>query len=613
VPSNVLLVINPTASDKKSTKRSARNDLSRTERSSVSESESKEESEMVTAIDTPGYKLFGSQNLSHINLRNACVFDDGAWALSSFMCRNSFVKVLDLSHNLISDEGMQAIATGLRNFVGLESLKLSGNGFGYDGCRYIRQTLQHSSTLTCLELTNNRIGDDGAEILADMLTHHLSIKELYLDSCLIGDYGVEKLGKALESNRVIQKLMLSNNRITKIGIQRFMTYVQLNGMLKELSLKYNDIGSEGVRLVGEMLLMNDSIRKLDLSHTNMFSGRSAMGIHAIGTALRTKNKGLQELVMVGNNLRDDCILEFAYSLYFNRGLLVCDLRGNHISEDWLKPETYLLTKLMDQLPSIQTSLDRNAALRKDPQLAEKYDVKPRPMEDEAEGRWTVRRRWRKLNKKGERELQEARENNEEQGRINAEEEYIATHLSESMNTLEKFLMSLEGHNFLKAIGKVVSQYIDALAEGAEATLAENMKKNESGALAAKAVIDALAKEAESSKAKVILSNIVARKEEAERKVRQAAEEERAKKALELALQQQDLAKKKHEELSSNWETRSHLGIVSSIFMTHGCDDNFFVSPEKLDRIFLSLCLPLKEEDAIVALNKTVGKLSVYFV
>jgi hypothetical protein len=151
VPSNVLLVINPTASAPPapvirpdydsiaSSRRSARSALTHTERSaSDSERESKPGPE--TSV-TSGYKLFSSQNLSHINLRNACVFDDGAWCLASYMSLNSFVKVLDLSHNLISDEGMQAIAIGLCNFVGLEVIKLSGNGFGFDGCRYLDKVL----------------------------------------------------------------------------------------------------------------------------------------------------------------------------------------------------------------------------------------------------------------------------------------------------------------------------------------------------------------------------------------------------------------------------------------------------------------------------------------
>jgi len=82
----------------------------------------------------------------------------------------------------------------------------------------------------------------------------------------------------------------------------------------------------------------------------------------------------------------------------------------------------MLTKLLKDMPSIQTSLDRNKELRKDPILFEKYTVKPRPMEEEVEGRWTVRRRWRKLSKKGEKERLEKLANQEEQERIDAEDE-----------------------------------------------------------------------------------------------------------------------------------------------------------------------------------------------
>ena len=154
-------------------------------------------------------------------------------------------------------------------------------------------------------------------------------------------------------------------------------------MRTELSLQNNNLGSEGVRSVGDMLLMNDSLRILNLNRTNMCSGRSAMGVHAIGSALRTKNKGLLELYMMENDLREEVILEFAYSLYFNRGLLVCDLRGNpNLNADWFLPDKYLLTKLLDKMPTIRTSLDRNKKLKEDPVLAERYAVKPRPMEDE---------------------------------------------------------------------------------------------------------------------------------------------------------------------------------------------------------------------------------------
>ena len=108
-----------------------------------------------------------------------------------------------------------------------------------------------------------------------------------------------------------------------------------------------------------MLLTHDSLRVLDLSYTNMFSGRSAMGIHSIGSALRSGNRGLSELCVRGNNLSEEIVLEFAYSLYFNRGLVECDFSENRIDEKWFLPNHYMLTKLHPQMPSLRTSLDRS--------------------------------------------------------------------------------------------------------------------------------------------------------------------------------------------------------------------------------------------------------------
>lgn len=154
--------------------------------------------------------------------------------------------------------------------------------------------------------------------------------------------------------------------------------------------------------------------------------------------------GLQELYLMGNRIHDTVIEEFAYALTFNRGLRVCDVRANSLSAEWFEPDTYIPTKLIDDMPSIRTSMDRNLKIHEDPSLTAKFSVKPRPMEDEVEGRWTIRRRWRKLNKKGEKERLEALANEEEQGRIDMEEEYIMEKLTEEMHSLDKFLASQEG-------------------------------------------------------------------------------------------------------------------------------------------------------------------------
>ena len=441
--------------------------------------------------------------------------------------------------------------------------------------------------------------------MAELLTHHVTLKDLYLDSCYIGNHGVKRLGDALESNRSLEKMSLSRNRFDKEGITVFMDHVKLNGKLSSLTLSYNNIGAEGVRACGNCLLLNDSLRVLDLSHTNALSGNSGMGLHAIGTALRTKNKGLQELYMVGNRLTNEVIVEFAYSLTFNRGLRVCDMRANNLDGHWFEPDTYIPTKLIDEMPSIRTTMDRNIRLHQDPTLTAKFSVKPRPMEDEVEGRWTVRRRWRKLNKQGERERLEAIANAEEQERIDLEEDFIRERVSEEMHLLDKFLISSEGVTFCKHLAKVIAQYIHALAMGTEAQLIARLENAEKSRLVAVEQQRMLQEKKSEAEKKPVLSNIVARKAEEQRLKKQAEDDSIAQKKLEKALEETALATRQHTELSNNWVSKSHLAIITCIFILQECDENYFLEPQKIDRVFNALCLPLREADAVRALNETV--------
>jgi len=50
------------------------------------------------------------RHLKHIDLRNLALYDDGAWTLASYINRNSFIQVIDLSYNSISDDGIQGFS-----------------------------------------------------------------------------------------------------------------------------------------------------------------------------------------------------------------------------------------------------------------------------------------------------------------------------------------------------------------------------------------------------------------------------------------------------------------------------------------------------------------------
>ncbi len=74
----------------------------------------------VVLVVNPFLNQVGANCPTKINLRNMFLYDDGAWAFSHYVQRNSHIISLDLSNNNISDDGMQAIGQACKNLLVLE-------------------------------------------------------------------------------------------------------------------------------------------------------------------------------------------------------------------------------------------------------------------------------------------------------------------------------------------------------------------------------------------------------------------------------------------------------------------------------------------------------------
>ena len=315
--------------------------------------------------------------LTQINLRNLCLYDDGAWAFAAFLQRNSKIKSIDFSFNSISDEGMQALCSTLPKLLALETLKFNGNGFGIDGIRYLTNMLASSACIKRLELSGNCLGDDCTELIAEkLLLRHPTLEQLYLDSVLMDIDGLNCIAEALLSNRILTTLSLQKNLFNVDSIRRFCEALQANGTLTELKLNNNLIGGAGVKIIGEMLLLNDTIATLDLSGVDMMRGKSSQGLGAIGFALRS-NRGLKHLFLCNNNIGDDAVIDLAYALTYNNALLTVDLANNPLHPQWFQPNTFIFTRILHKMPTIRTSLDRIKELLSDSFYEKKYSVKPK--------------------------------------------------------------------------------------------------------------------------------------------------------------------------------------------------------------------------------------------
>lgn len=418
----------------------------------------------LNTLHTPEYKAKRNAEvggMTKINLRNMSLFDDGAWAFASFMQRNSLIQVLDVSFNSISDDGMQAIATALPLLTQLHTLKANGNGFGYDGVRYICGPLKKSITIKHLELSGNNMGDDGAEIIArELLPMHRYLRELYLDDNKIGNDGCKELGEGLLHNKYLETFSISKNLIYTEGCRILCFAVQSNGILKRLRLDNNPLGAAGGRYVGEMLLMNDSLEFVDVSNIDLNRGNDGSGFTMINSAIE-KNKILQYLLLRNNNIHDMQAIDIIQSIKANFSITHIDLEGNPISAHFFKPNHFFETKLGRDTPSIVTRMNEIQEIKLNPD-AKKYKGKPREIDLEEDGKWTWRRKWKKIDRKAEIRRQKAAAGAEEKENIVLEKEHCDEQLEKYLVGVEAFLDNPDCEIFLSTIAKLLLQHAKEL-------------------------------------------------------------------------------------------------------------------------------------------------------
>lgn len=400
---------------------------------------------------------------TEINLRNANLCDDGSWALFGGVRVNSTIEVLDLSNNNISDDGLMAVASGCKALLHLRHLKLNGNGFTFDGCKYLEPVIRNSNKLVTLELSNNKLGDDGAELIGKCLEHHPSMTELYMDSNYINYDGCNSLGTSLHLVRHLTVLSLAGNIIREPAAERLCYHLRVNGAITTVNVSKNPLGPDGVARFGELMFETGNITSLDISSTQMMLKQKKSGLVSLCEGIR-KNRSIGVLKLKNNGITNDNILELAFALHQNRVITVLDLEFNQLATQWFQPDTYLKTKLLARMPTITTTLDRNNTIQSNPETYARYIHQPKEWDDNPEGQWNDKRKWRVKKTKGILDKNTVTlDGGIEVERKRLEEEYIRAELFKYSVTIVSFLNGEEGSQLIKNIAKVMKQYVRALS------------------------------------------------------------------------------------------------------------------------------------------------------
>ena len=293
-----------------------------------------------------------NRTLTHVNIHHAVIFDSGATALGKALQLNSTLTHLSLPNNGISDVGAKALATSLKFNSVLMFLDLSKNRFGGDSVaialskavksncalQYLNLSLMYGSTFKdppveffrLLDERSQMIGPSGGSALARALRFNCTLTYLDLSRNNINNSGAAALGDALLTNQTLTELYLMDNNIGKIGAVALGKALESNRTLTHLNLHGNrGIGNSGAAAIAKALRSNNScgLTRLDLSGCKIsFSGASH-----IADALQT-NCCLTHLGWSRNEVKSSGASAFAKALRSNRTLTHLHLRSNSISD-----------------------------------------------------------------------------------------------------------------------------------------------------------------------------------------------------------------------------------------------------------------------------------------
>ena len=293
-----------------------------------------------------------NRTLTHVNIHHAVIFDSGATALGKALQLNSTLTHLSLPNNGISGVGAKALATSLKSNSALIFLDLSKNLFGGDSVaialskavksncalQYLNLSLMYGSTFKdppveyfrLLDERSQMIGPSGGSALARALRFNCTLTYLELSRNNINNSGAAALGEALLTNQTLTELYLVDNNIGKVGVVALGKALESNRTLTHLNLEENrSIGNSGAAAIAKALRSNNScgLTRLDLSGCKIsFSGASH-----IADALQT-NCCLTHLGWSRNEVKSSGASAFAKALHSNRALTHLDLRSNGVSD-----------------------------------------------------------------------------------------------------------------------------------------------------------------------------------------------------------------------------------------------------------------------------------------
>jgi len=240
--------------------------------------------------------------LQHFIAARCNIADDGplnVQHITEAMRRNHGLKLLDLSHNIISNRGCVPLSELIGHTTTLTALDISYNRIGEEGFSFLSNALKVNVTLKMLDVSNNRLAPGSAVDVGNFLRLNFNLVDLRLNNCRFDDDSMKGIAKGLRANRVVKKLWLRYNDVGPKGMEFLSQALAENNKLNQLALEGNHVGDEGVKSLCEIIPHNESLSTIELV-ANQIGDAGAM---SLGDAM-WRSTMLQHIYLSSNQIGD---------------------------------------------------------------------------------------------------------------------------------------------------------------------------------------------------------------------------------------------------------------------------------------------------------------------
>ncbi|XP_076446452.1 ran GTPase-activating protein 1-like [Babylonia areolata] len=222
----------------------------------------------------------------------------------------------------------------------LVELDLSDNAFGPRGIEGLVDLLKSSScyTLRELRLNNNGLGIGGGKMLSECLSEchkssvaagtPLALRVFVSGRNRLENDGATALAAAFKVMGTLEELAMPQNGINLPGITALVEAIAVNTRLRVLNLNDNTFTEAGGVEMSKVLPKLPDLEQINFGDCLVRTG----GAKALAQALRDGQHKLKELILSGNEIKQNGAVAITESMANKADLTLLDLNANQLGE-----------------------------------------------------------------------------------------------------------------------------------------------------------------------------------------------------------------------------------------------------------------------------------------